>query len=126
MNKNIENLLRNNLLKKRILPSWKSLGQKLFSTLQEQDSTITNKKEKTAPIEQGKTEAKKKTIHDNEDWRKPQKETSLEQLKRYREYLIYLQKKKGKELETVSYPNINEQNTPTTDKEKGLVHKNND
>ena len=123
MNKNIENLLRNNLLKKRILPSWKSLGQKLFSTLQEQDSTITNKKEKTAPIEQGKTEAKEKTIHDNEDWRKPQKETSLEQLKRYREYLIYLQKKKGKELETVSYPNINEQNTPKTDKEKGLVHK---
>lgn len=123
MNKNIENLLRNNLLKKRILPSWKSLGQKLFSTLQEQDSTITNKKEKTAPIEQGKTEAKEKAIHDNEDWRKPQKETSLEQLKRYREYLIYLQKKKGKELETVSYPNINEQNTPTTDKEKGLVHK---
>ncbi len=123
MNKKIENLLRTNLLKKRILPSWKSLSQNRFSTLQEEDSIITSKKEETTPTDQEKAKARKESIHDNDDWRRPPKETSLEQLKRYQEFLIYLQKKKEKELESISDPTLDRQTTPTTEKEKVLVHK---
>ena len=42
-----------------------------------------------------------------DNWRRLKKETNLEQLKRYQEFLIYLQKKKEMELNPTSFQTEN-------------------
>lgn len=107
-------------LKKRILLSWKNIILKGASNKEE--LVITNQKEKIPPTNQ----KARKTVYYNEEWRKPTNESNLEQLKRYQQFLDYLQEKKESEASTVSHPspNLNQQTTSAVVLEKVLGSKN--
>lgn len=117
--KNIGNkiyeIVRNHLLKKESLFSQNALYQNLSrinkSNIHKQESTIPKEDsiiqiDKTIIPEEQETENNKmRKTEDN--WRRLKKETNLEQLKRYQEFLIYLQKKKEMELNPTSFQTEN-------------------
>lgn len=118
----IQAISKNPFLKKGTTFPEKTLYQNLFqqdeTTVHEQEAIITDKEEPTIQIDHEKTIKKESKKEDN--WRKLKKETTLEQLNRYREFLIYLQKKKESELEAIPCP-IENTNGQTSDKK--LIHK---
>lgn len=117
--KNIGNkiyeIVRNHLLKKESLFSQNALYQNPSrinkSNIHKQESTIPKEDsiiqiDKTITSEEQETENNKmRKTEDN--WRRLKKETNLEQLKRYQEFLIYLQKKKEMELNPTSFQTEN-------------------